>query len=40
MSKLPHPKYLDQADWIVYDSTITSTAKQKFSFPKGDRFKG
>jgi hypothetical protein len=23
----------------VYDSTINSTAKQKFSFPKSDRFR-
>jgi len=38
MSINPHPKY-EGADWVVYDSTINSTAKQKFSFPKSDRFR-
>ncbi len=39
MSKLLHPKY-QGAEWTIYDNTNTSTAKQKFSFPKSDRFRG
>lgn len=39
MSKLPHPKYQD-AEWTIYDMATNSTAKQKFSFPKSDRFRG
>jgi hypothetical protein len=39
MSKLLHPKY-EGAEWTVYENTNNSTAKQKFSFPKSDRFNG
>ena len=38
MSKLLHPKH-QGAEWTTYDTTITSTAKQKYSFPKSDRFR-
>jgi hypothetical protein len=36
MSTLIHPKY--NVEWTVYDKFNFSTAKQKFSFPKGNRF--
>lgn len=38
MSKVLHPKY-QGAEWVVYDNSINSTAKQKYSFPKSDRFR-
>jgi len=38
MSKNVHPKY-HGAEWTVYEMTVNSTAKQKFSFPKSDRFR-
>lgn len=38
MSKHIHPKY-QGADWTIYEAANSSTAKQKFSFPKSDRFR-
>jgi hypothetical protein len=37
MSKSIHPKY-QGAEWTVYDVVNSSSAKQKFSFPKSYRF--
>lgn len=39
MSKVLHPKY-DGFELTVYENTNNSSAKQKFSFPKSDRFSG
>jgi len=39
MSKVLHPKY-DGFELTVYENTNNSTSKQKFSFPKSDRFSG
>ena len=36
MSTISHPKY--NAEWTIYDTANFSTAKQKFTFPKSNRF--
>ena len=38
MSKVIHPKY-SGAEWVIYENSINSSAKQKYSFPKSDRFR-
>ena len=37
MSTTLHPKY-ENAEWITYEQANSSVSKQKFSFPKSNRF--
>lgn len=38
MSTTLHPKY-EGAEWTIYDVASTSVSKQKYSFPKSNRFR-
>ena len=38
MSTTLHPKY-QGAEWTIYDVANSSVSKQKYSFPKSNRFK-